>query len=478
MTELSSNPSSRPQQELLHLFHQQRSAYLSDPMPSAEKRIDLLRQLKGALLSYRERLCDALDADYTGRSKQDTLISDILPCVVNIGYSCRKLKKWMRPERRSAGLLLAPAKIRVHYQPLGVVGIVVPWNFPVMLSLGPLVSALAAGNRAMIKLSEFTPHANRVIIEMLATVFSPEQVACVEGEAELAAQFTSLPFDHLLFTGSTTVGRHVMRAAAENLTPVTLELGGKSPAIVGPDVDIDNAVARMSFGKCLNAGQICVAPDYVLVPRAKVDSFAKSYQQNFAGMYPKGVNSNDYTSVINPRQYERLQNWLEDAKNKGARVIRCVEGQHQDDSRQRLTTHLLLDTTDEMTVMQNEIFGPLLPVVPYDSIDDAMVYIQQRPRPLALYLFSYDKQLQQKIIHQTHAGGMCINDTVFHVAADDAPFGGVGPSGIGHYHGVEGFKTFSKAKTVLVQGKFSTSTFMHPPYGKWVQKLIFKFFLR
>ncbi len=269
-----------------------------------------------------------------------------------------------------------------------------------------------------------------------------------------------------------------MRAAAENLTPVTLELGGKSPAIVGPDVDIDNAVARMSFGKCLNAGQICVAPDYVLVPRAKVDSFAKSYQQNFAGMYPKGVNSNDYTSVINPRQYERLQNWLEDAKNKGARVIRCVEGQHQDDSRQRLTTHLLLDTTDEMTVMQNEIFGPLLPVVPYDSIDDAMVYIQQRPRPLALYLFSYDKQLQQKIIHQTHAGGMCINDTVFHVAADDAPFGGVGPSGIGHYHGVEGFKTFSKAKTVLVQGKFSTSTFMHPPYGKWVQKLIFKFFLR
>ena len=478
MTTPSSISNSNQQQNLLDLFQHQRRAYLSDPMPSAEQRIDLLRQLKGALLSYCERLCDALDVDYAGRSRQDTLISDILPCVMNIRYSCRKLKKWMRPERRHAGLLLAPAKIRVHYQPLGVVGIVVPWNFPIILSVGPLISVLAAGNRAMIKLSEFTPNTNRVIIEMLASVFAPEQVACVEGEAELAAEFTSLPFDHLLFTGSTTVGRHVMRAAADNLTPVTLELGGKSPAIVGPDVDIDNAVERMSFGKCLNAGQICVAPDYVLVPREKVDTFATSYQQRFAAMYPNGVNSTDYTSVINPRQYERLQSWLEDAKSKGARVIPCVEGQHQDDSRQRLTTHLLLDTTDEMMVMQNEIFGPLLPVVPYDSIDDAMAYIRQRPRPLALYLLSYDEPLQQKIIDQSHSGGMCINDTVMHVAADDAPFGGIGPSGMGHYHGVEGFKTFSKAKTVLTQGKFCPSTLMHPPYGKWLQQLIFKMFLR
>ncbi len=478
MTAQSNDSRADQQNDLLALFQNQRSAYLNNPMPSALQRIDLLKQLKGALLSFRERLCDALDADYVGRSRQDSLISDILPCVMNIRYSCRKLKTWMRPDRRSAGLLLSPAKIRVHYQPLGVVGIVVPWNFPVILSVGPLISALAAGNRAMIKLSEFTPHTNRVITEMLASVFSQEQVVCVEGEAELAAQFTSLPFDHLLFTGSTNVGRQVMRAAAENLTPVTLELGGKSPAIVGPDVDVDNAVVRMSFGKCLNAGQICVAPDYVLVPREKVDSFAKSYQQRFAAMYPDGVNSRDYTSVINPRQYERLQTWLADAKSKGARVIPCVEGQHRDDSRQRMTTHLLLNTTDEMTVMQNEIFGPLLPVIPYDSTDDALDYIRTRPRPLALYLLSYDKPLQQKIITQTHAGGMCINDTVFHVAADDAPFGGIGPSGMGNYHGVEGFKTLSKAKTVLTQGKFCTSTLMHPPYGKWVQKLIFKVFLR
>ncbi len=466
------------QRQMFDLFQQQRRAYLSDPMPSAESRIDLLQQLKRALLSYQERLCDALDADYSGRSKQDSLLSDILPSVMNIKANCKNLRKWMRPERRHAGLLLAPAKIKLHYQPLGVVGIVVPWNFPVMLSLGPLISAIAAGNRAMIKLSEFTPQTNQMIIEMLASVFPSELVTCIEGEAELAAQFTALPFDHLLFTGSTAVGRHVMRAAADNLTPVTLELGGKSPTIVGPDVDIDHAVERMAFGKCLNAGQICVAPDYVLVPREKADAFVQSYQQRFATMYPKGVHSDDYSSVINPRQYERLQGCLQDARAKGARVIPCVEGQHQEDSRQRMTTHLLLDTTDEMTVMLEEIFGPLLPVIPYDSIDDAIDYIHQRPRPLALYLLSYDKQLQQRIISQTHAGGMCINDTVFHAAADEAPFGGIGPSGMGHYHGVEGFKTFSKAKTVLTQGKFSSSILMHPPYGKWMQKLIFKIFLR
>jgi coniferyl-aldehyde dehydrogenase len=478
MTNQSGQPSSGQYPELQHLFQQQRLAYQGDPMPSAESRIDLLQKLERELRSYSDRLCEALDADYGGRSRQDTLLSDILPSLMNIKYNCRKLKKWMRPERRSAGLLLAPAKIRVHYQPFGVVGIVVPWNFPVMLSLSPLVSAIAAGNRAMIKLSEFTPRANGVIIEMLARAFSPEQVACVEGEAEKAAQFVSLPFNYLLFTGSTNVGRHVMKAAADNLTPVTLELGGKSPTLVGPDVDIDNAVERLIFGKCLNAGQTCVAPDYVLVPRNKVDAFVKSYQRRFAVMYPSGVNSEDYTSVIDSRQYERLLNWLQDARDKGARVVPCVEGQHQDDSHQRLTTHLLLDTSDEMSVMQNEIFGPLLPIVPYDGIDDAVAYIRRRPRPLALYLLSYDKWLQQKIIDQTHSGGMCINDTVLHAAVDDAPFGGIGLSGMGQYHGVEGFKTFSKAKTVLVQGKFATSTLMHPPYGKGVQKLIFKIFLR
>jgi len=465
-------------QQIQALFQQQRHEYLRNPMTSANSRLTLLKQLKQALLDYQEPLCDALNADYNGRSKQDSLTSDILPCIMNIKHTCKKLKKWMRPERRFAGLLLAPAKIKVHYQPLGVIGIVVPWNFPVMLSLGPLISAIASGNRAMIKLSEFTPHTNQVMIEMLASVFPSDQVACIEGEAEQAAQFTALPFDHLLFTGSTTVGHHVMRAAADNLTPVTLELGGKSPTIVGPDVDIDHAVERIIYGKCLNAGQICVAPDYILLPREKMNRFVTSYQKRFATMYPQGVNSDDYSSIINTRQYQRLQSWLADAKAKGAQVIPCVEGQHQEDRRQRLTTHLLLNTTDEMTVMQEEIFGPILPLIPYDSIEEAIDYIRNRPRPLALYLLSYDKLLQQKIITQTHAGGMCINDSVFHVAADDAPFGGIGPSGMGHYHSIEGFKTFSKAKTVLTQGKLSSSVLMHPPYGQWIQKMVFKIFLR
>ncbi|USD38096.1 coniferyl aldehyde dehydrogenase [Ferrimonas sp. SCSIO 43195] len=478
MTEQQLNQVSDDHQRMLDRFAQQRAAFQQMPMPSVEARIHSLQRLKAALLAHKDRLCEALNQDYDGRSTQDTLISDILPCIMNIKYSCKRLKKWARPERRHAGLLLSPAKVEVHYQPLGVVGIVVPWNFPVMLSLGPLITAIAAGNRAMVKLSEFTPHTNAVLVQMLASAFDHDEVACIEGDAKLAAQFTSLPFDHLLFTGSTNIGRHVMHAAADNLTPVTLELGGKSPVIVGPDVDIDNAVERMSYGKCLNAGQICVAPDYVLVPRDKLDDFVSSYQKNFSLMYPKGVHSRDYGSVINDRQYQRLLGLLEDATAKGATAIPCAEGQHRDDSRQRLTTHLLLNTTEEMTVLQEEIFGPLLPVIPYDSIDDALDYIRHRPRPLALYLLSYDKVLQQKVISETHAGGMCINDALFHVAADDAPFGGIGPSGMGHYHGIEGFKTFSKAKTVLTQGKFSSGILMHPPYGKWIQTLIFKLFLR
>ncbi|TKB50714.1 coniferyl aldehyde dehydrogenase [Ferrimonas aestuarii] len=478
MTEQQSTTLSPEHSQMLNHFQLQKQAFNAKPMPSLDERHKLLDNLREALLKHKDALCNALDQDYNGRSHQDTLISDILPCLMNIKYTKKRLKKWMRTERRHAGLLLAPAKIEVHYQPLGVVGIVVPWNFPVMLSIGPLITALAAGNRAMIKLSEFTPSTNKVLIAMLEEAFDTEQVVCIEGEAELAAQFTSLPFDHLLFTGSTTVGRHVMRAAADNLTPVTLELGGKSPAIVGPDVDIDNAVDRMILGKSLNAGQICVAPDYVLVPRAKQDAFVQAYKAKFAQMYPQGVNSDDYTSVVNERQYQRLLSWLEDAKQKGATVNICLEGKHLDDQRQRLTPHLLTDVNDDMTVLQDEIFGPLLPIIPYDSIDDALQYITARPRPLALYLYSYDQKLQQRIISQTHAGGMCINNALFHVAADDAPFGGVGPSGMGHYHGIEGFKVFSKAKTVLNQGKFSSGAFIQPPYGTAIQKLIFKLFLR
>ncbi|GAB3529441.1 coniferyl aldehyde dehydrogenase [Photobacterium alginatilyticum] len=455
----------------------QRDKFLADPMPSLQHRLDKLNALKRALLSAKTPLCEALSQDYGQRSTHDSLMADILPCVTNINYTIKHLKRWMKPSRRHSGLMLAPAKVEVIYQPLGVVGIVVPWNFPVMLSLGPLITALAAGNRAMLKLSEFTPNTNKVLRDLLSDTFNHDEVAVFEGEADTAAAFTALPFDHLLFTGSTTVGRHVMHAAADNLTPVTLELGGKTPALIAPDMPLELAVERMIYGKSLNAGQICVAPDYVLVPEEKVDDFVTEYQKQFGKMYPQGVASQDFTSVVNARQYERLSQWLDEAKEQGAKVIPC-HSQARDDQQHRMITHLLLNTTDTMTLMQEEIFGPLLPVIPYQKVSQALDYIRQRPRPLALYLMSFDAELQNEVKTTTHSGGMCINDSVLHVGADDAPFGGIGPSGMGHYHGKEGFLTFSKAKTVLSRGKFTTTKLATPPYGGWIQKLMLAFFLR
>lgn len=455
----------------------QRQAFNAAPYPDLAERIHHLKALKKALLHHKKALCHALDQDFGQRNKHDTLISDVLPCILNIKYTIKQLKKWMKPSRRHAGLLLAPAKVEVIYQPLGVVGIIVPWNFPVMLSLGPLITALAAGNRAMIKLSEFTPQTNAVITALLAEAFSTEQVSVVEGEADVAAAFSRLAFDHLIFTGSTTVGRHVMRAAADNLTPVTLELGGKSPVLIAPDMPMATAVERMIFGKSLNGGQICVAPDYALVPEEQVADFVEEYKKQFNKMYPKGVANKDFTSVINTRQYQRLNEYLADAKQQGAQIIPCHENAC-DDAKHRMVTHLVLDTQDSMALMQDEIFGPILPIVPYRSIDDALAYIQQRPRPLAFYLMSFDQALQQRIKTTTHAGGMAINESVFQVAADDAPFGGIGPSGMGHYHGHEGFLTFSKAKTVLTRGKINTGKLVTPPYGGIIQKLMLTFFVR
>lgn len=485
MSEQTHVTDSAVQEDALHfhpgqmkaLLTRQREAYRADPMPSLEQRKAKLELLKAALLNHKDALCDALSQDFGHRAQYDTLLSDIMPCVGNIDYTLKRLGGWMKPSKRSPGLLLSPASVTVHYQPLGVVGILVPWNFPVMLSIGPLITVLAAGNRAMIKLSEFTPATNKAIRALLADAFDEDEVAVVEGEADAAAAFSALPFDHLLFTGSTAVGKHVMRAAADNLTPVTLELGGKSPTIIGPDMAIDTAVKRMIWGKCLNAGQICTSPDYVLLPRAKVDEFVSAYRARFARFYPKGLASQDYTSVVNARQYQRLVETLDDAVAKGAQALPATES-YRDDDGHRLATVMLTGVTDEMRVMQEEIFGPLLPLVPYDSIDEALDYIQDRPRPLALYLMSFDEALQQRVLEQTHAGGVSINDTVLHVAAEDAPFGGIGPSGMGHYHGHEGFLTFSKAKTVLKRGKFNSAKFVHPPYGNAIHKLMLGFFLR
>ncbi|MFM5031638.1 coniferyl aldehyde dehydrogenase [Aeromonas media] len=454
-----------------------KQACQAQPMPSLAQRRSRLTALKSALLAHKQALCDALALDYGQRSDYDSLVADILPCVMQINYSLKRLKGWMRPVRRHPGLLLAPARVEVHYQPLGVVGIMVPWNFPVMLSLGPLIGAIAAGNRAMIKLSEFTPHTNAALRTLLEAVFDDDEVVLIEGDAGLAAAFSTLPFDHLLFTGSTAVGRQVMAAAAPQLTPLTLELGGKSPCLIAPDMPLALAVERMIFGKSLNAGQICVAPDYVLLPRGQEQGFIEAYQTHFRRLYPKGLDSPDYGSIINAAQYERLTAWLAEAKQAGAQAHPCASPA-RDDGARRLVPHLLTEVPGHCQLMQQEIFGPLLPLVPYDSIEEAIAYVAARPRPLALYLMSLDETLQSRLIRETHAGGMAINECLFQVAADDAPFGGIGPSGMGHYHGHEGFLTFSKAKTVLRRGRFSTGNLIHPPYRRWYQQLMMALFLR
>ncbi|MBB1466470.1 coniferyl aldehyde dehydrogenase [Vibrio sp. SG41-7] len=454
-------------------FSAQQARFRSNSNPDIKSRQEDLARLKTLLVRYQDQLIEALSEDYGQRAKYDSLISDITPSLHLIDYNRKHLKKWMKPSRRGAGLMLQPAKVRVHYQPLGVIGIIVPWNFPIMLSIGPLATALAAGNTAMMKMSEFTPATNRVLKKMLSEGFSEDQISIIEGEADIAAQFSALPFDHIMFTGSTAVGKHVMKAASANLTPVTLELGGKSPTVIAPDMDIMDAVQRTLFSKSLNAGQICVAPDYILLPKAKVNEFVDAYKSYFKTLYPAGLESKDLTSVINLRQYTRLKSVIEDAEQKGA-TIHTVSEQAQDDVNHRMTPHLLTEVNDDMLALQEELFGPILPIVPYDSLDEAIDYINDRPRPLALYIMSHDNEVQEKLLSKTHSGGVCINDSLVHVAVDDAPFGGIGPSGMGHYHGIEGFKTFSHAKTVLSRGKINYTKLLHPPYNSVFKKLIFK----
>ncbi|UWZ96850.1 coniferyl aldehyde dehydrogenase [Vibrio splendidus] len=470
---LDLEPNTSSTNDMDQIFNRQQDHYRNNVNPTLEQRRKNLSTLKALLIRYQGQLINAVSEDYGHRAKHDSLIADITPSLHQINYSDKNLKKWLKPSRRKAGLMLTPAKITVHYQPVGVIGIIVPWNFPVMLSLGPLITALAAGNTAMLKMSEFTPATNRVLKAMLAEGFNDDQVAIIEGEADVSAKFSQLPFDHILFTGSTSVGKHVMRAAADNLTPVTLELGGKSPTIIAPDFDVADAVERILFAKSLNAGQICVAPDYILLPREKVDAFITAYKRYFKKLYKDGIESKDLTSVIDMRQYNRLKGVIADAQSKGA-VIHTVTEQAQDDVNHRMTPHLLTEVNDDMVAMQEELFGPVLPIVPYDSIEEAISYITTRERPLALYLMSHDKKTQDRFLSDTHSGGVCINDSLVHVAAEDAPFGGIGPSGMGHYHGIEGFKTFSHAKTVLTRGKINFTKLMHPPYNNPIKKMMFK----
>lgn len=456
------------------LYASQRSAYDKLPMPDLEQRLQWLEALHEVIASHQQALVEAISADFGNRSADETLLAEVMPSLHGIRHAKRHLARWMKPSRRRVGLAFQPASARVLYQPLGVVGIIVPWNYPLYLAIEPLIGALAAGNRVMLKMSESTPATGQLLKELLAQIFPEDQVAVVLGDVEVGQAFARLPFDHLLFTGSTHIGREVMRAAAENLTSVTLELGGKSPAIVSTSVPLADAAERIAFGKCMNAGQTCVAPDYVLVPRERVEGFVGAYREAVQRLYPSLADNPDYTAIINVRQLTRLQDYLDDAQAKGAHVVPLFA-----EAQQRRMPHcLLLNTTDDMRVMQEEIFGPLLPIVPYDDLEQALAYVNTRPRPLALYYFGYDRSEQQRVLEQTHSGGVCLNDTLLHVAQDDLPFGGIGPSGMGHYHGHEGFLTFSKAKGVFIKQRFNAARLIYPPYGKWWQKLIYALFIR
>jgi coniferyl-aldehyde dehydrogenase len=460
--------------QLEPLLAAQRAAFRANPMPTAEQRRAWLKALRAMLVDEQQALIEAVSRDFSNRSADETLLAEIMPSLHGIDYASKRLGKWMKPSRRQVGVAFQPASAKVVYQPLGVVGVIVPWNYPLYLAFGPLIGALAAGNRVMIKMSESTPATSQLVKELLAKVFPEDMVSVVLGEAEVGQAFSRLPFDHLLFTGSTSIGRHVMRAAADNLVPVTLELGGKSPAIVSADVPLADAAERIAFGKTMNAGQTCVAPDYVLVPQERVEGFVAAYRSVVQRFYPTLANNPDYTAIINERQLGRLKGYVSDAESKGAQVIPLLG----DDQGRRMGPSLVLNVSDDMTLMQDEIFGPLLPIVPYQRIEDAFAYVNDRPRPLALYYFGYDKAEQQRVLHETHSGGVCLNDTLLHVAQDDMPFGGIGPSGMGHYHGHEGFLTFSKAKGVLIKQRFNAAKFIYPPYGTGIQKLIHKLFVR
>jgi coniferyl-aldehyde dehydrogenase len=468
----------RDQTPITAILEKQRSAFLREGAPGlAQRQADLIK-LKNALLARRKAFEVAAHADFGHRSAYETTVLDIIPVIQGINYLRRNLRKWMRPERRHVAMHFLPGSARVVYQPLGVIGIMAPWNYPVSLLLIPLATAIAAGNRAMVKPSEFTPATTEAMTVMLREIFPEDQVAVVTGEAEIGADFSALPFDHLVFTGSTNVGRSVMKAASENLVPVTLELGGKSPVIVEHGYSLDRAARDIAFGKLANAGQTCIAPDYALVHEDDIESFLAAYINAVNKLYPGGASHPNYTSIINAHHHSRLLALLDDARTKGARVIEIDSQDGQVSKRLRaLTPTVVLNVTDDMTVMQNEIFGPILPVVRYRAIDDAIAYVNARPRPLALYFFGPEGTNRQMVLKNTTSGNVTINDTLLHYIQDDLPFGGVGASGMGAYHGVEGFRALSHAKGIFEQAKWNSSGMVRSPFS-WMTDLVMAHLLR
>ncbi|WP_405512527.1 coniferyl aldehyde dehydrogenase [Streptomyces canus] len=458
-----------------HILAVQRAAYRRDGAPSLAARRSDLRRFKAALIARRSAIEEAINTDFGNRSRHETAMMELGGVVQGIDYLERNLRRFMRPTGRHTALHMRWGTNRIEYQPLGVVGVISPWNYPVILSLMPVVTAIAAGNRVMLKPSKFTPATNTVLASILGELFPPEQVTIVSGDG---AAFSSLPFDHLVFTGSTEVGRAVMKAASANLVPVTLELGGKSPTIVARGHVTDRTVSDIVFGKLLSGGQTCIAPDYALVHESEIDTFVDSYDRLVKAAYPGGPTSKDYTSIINDKQYAILTDLIEDARSRGARIIevghRPGEAAHRPHT---LAPTVVLGVTDEMRIAHEEIFGPILPIFPYRDIDDAIEYVNARPRPLALYYFGSNDADRRKVLDRTTSGNVTVNGTVMHVGQDDLPFGGVGASGMGQYHGIEGFRTLSHPKGIYVQGRFNAVRLLYAPFSKRTDALL-NFFLR
>ena len=454
-------------------FRKQRDACLRRPYPGIGERKADLKALKGLLQRYQDLIPAAVSADFGGRAPAETKLVEVVGPVMEINHALAKLARWMKPRRRHTEWVFMTNRAWVEYQPKGVVGVIAPWNFPLYLSLGPLVAALAAGNRVMIKMSEFTPRTTELLARMLSERFPEDQVAVFGGELEAAQAFSALPFNHIVFTGSPAVGVHVMRAAAANLTPVTLELGGKSPALVSATASVEEAAKRIAHGKVFNGGQICVAPDYALVPRDRVEPFAAAVAAAFREMVPTVQQNHDYTSIITDRHAQRIRDLLDDARRKGGTVAACGES----GAARRIPLHVVTGVREDMLVATEELFGPILPVIPYQTVDEAIAYINARPRPLALYPFGFSGEEFRQIATATHSGGVAVNDWGWHVFNHDLPFGGSGNSGMGSYHGEEGFRELSHAKGIFKRQRWFPIGLFYPPYGNLAQRLVMKFYL-
>ncbi|CEO42145.1 coniferyl aldehyde dehydrogenase [Photobacterium kishitanii] len=450
---------------------QQYQAFMYQPMPTAEMRIADLKILKQLITQHQQQICQAITADFGCRSASETALLEIFTSLESLNDAIKQVKRWMKPQRRHTSLWFQPAKNRLIPQPLGVVGIIVPWNYPLFLTIAPMVAALAAGNRVMVKMSENSQHLCQLLQQLFADVFSDEKICIIAEEGQTGIAFSTLAFDHLIFTGSTTTGKAVMAAAATHLVPVTLELGGKSPVILADDYDVHKALTRILGGKVYNSGQTCVAPDYLLIPEGLESELIKQSQAIMALRF-SDIQHPDYTSIIDDTSFSRLCDTVEDAVEQGAKVINLIPNSEPDSKQRKFPLQLVCQPTDSMTVMQREIFGPILPVVTYKTLQQALDYINARERPLALYLFSNDKAVQQQVLNQTRSGGVALNDVMLHVAQEDLPFGGVGHSGMGHYHGRDGFERLSKMRPVMYQAALSSTKYLYAPYGQIGKRLI------